>query len=183
MPRQAWWIETSVDAQLRQRDERLQSIEELFDAAERSDAVLFFDEADALFGKRSEVRDSHDRYANIEISYLLQRMEAYDGVTVLATNLRANLDEAFTRRCLDRLAHMRQAGATMILVSHDLGFVSKFVKTVICVNRRVDVHPTSELDANAIHANTSGRYAMSLSQSSLATALAFWGPTGSANRP
>ena len=57
-----------------------------------------FDEADALFGKRSEVKDSHDRYANIEISYLLQRMEAYDGVTMLATNLRANLDQAFTRR-------------------------------------------------------------------------------------
>ncbi|HLC03519.1 MAG TPA: hypothetical protein VJK02_10810, partial [Anaerolineales bacterium] len=51
-----------------------------------------------LFGKRSEVRDSHDRYANLEISYLLQRMESYDGVTILATNLRANLDEAFTRR-------------------------------------------------------------------------------------
>jgi SpoVK/Ycf46/Vps4 family AAA+-type ATPase len=59
---------------------------------------LFFDEADAIFGKRSEVKDSHDRYANIEISYLLQRMEAYDGVVILATNLRANLDEAFTRR-------------------------------------------------------------------------------------
>ena len=59
---------------------------------------MFFDEADALFGKRSEVKDSHDRYANIEISYLLQRMEGYDGVTILATNLRANLDDAFTRR-------------------------------------------------------------------------------------
>jgi hypothetical protein len=74
------------------------NLERIFAEAERSNAILFFDEADALFGKRSEVRDSHDRYANIEISYLLQRMEAYDGVTVLATNLRANLDEAFTRR-------------------------------------------------------------------------------------
>jgi hypothetical protein len=74
------------------------NLERIFTEAERSNAILFFDEADALFGKRSEVRDSHDRYANIEISYLLQRMEAYDGVTVLATNLRANLDEAFTRR-------------------------------------------------------------------------------------
>jgi SpoVK/Ycf46/Vps4 family AAA+-type ATPase len=74
------------------------NLERIFAEAECSNAILFFDEADALFGKRSEVRDSHDRYANIEISYLLQRMEAYDGVTVLATNLRANLDEAFTRR-------------------------------------------------------------------------------------
>ncbi|MCL4298062.1 MAG: ATP-binding protein [Anaerolineae bacterium] len=74
------------------------NLERIFSEAEHSNAILFFDEADALFGKRSEVRDSHDRYANIEISYLLQRMEAYDGVTILATNLRANLDEAFTRR-------------------------------------------------------------------------------------
>ena len=76
---------------------RLQAGEQL-GQAESSNAILFFDEADALFGKRSEVRDSHDRYANIEISYLLQRREAYDGVTILATNLRANLDEPFTRR-------------------------------------------------------------------------------------
>lgn len=74
------------------------NMERIFSEAESSNAILFFDEADALFGKRSEVRDSHDRYANIEISYLLQRMEAYDGVTILATNLRSNLDEAFTRR-------------------------------------------------------------------------------------
>lgn len=74
------------------------NIERIFQEAEQSNAILFFDEADALFGKRSEVRDSHDRYANIEISYLLQRMEAYDGITILATNLRGNLDEAFTRR-------------------------------------------------------------------------------------
>jgi hypothetical protein len=74
------------------------NLERIFSEAEASNAILFFDEADALFGKRSEVRDSHDRYANIEVSYLLQRMEAYDGVSVLATNLRANLDEAFTRR-------------------------------------------------------------------------------------
>jgi hypothetical protein len=74
------------------------NLEHIFSEAETSNAILFFDEADALFGKRSEVRDSHDRYANIEISYLLQRMEAYDGVTILATNLRSNLDESFTRR-------------------------------------------------------------------------------------
>lgn len=74
------------------------NLERIFQEATSSNAILFFDEADALFGKRSEVRDSHDRYANIEISYLLQRMEMYDGVTILATNLRANLDEAFARR-------------------------------------------------------------------------------------
>jgi SpoVK/Ycf46/Vps4 family AAA+-type ATPase len=74
------------------------NLERIFSEAENSSAILFFDEADALFGRRSEVRDAHDRYANIEISYLLQRMEAYDGVTILATNLGANLDEAFTRR-------------------------------------------------------------------------------------
>ncbi|MCQ3932153.1 MAG: hypothetical protein DPW16_17010 [Chloroflexi bacterium] len=74
------------------------NLSRLFEAAEHSGAILFFDEADALFGKRSEVKDSHDRYANIEIGYLLQRMESYDGIAILATNLRQNLDEAFTRR-------------------------------------------------------------------------------------
>jgi hypothetical protein len=70
----------------------------IFAEAETSNAVLFFDEADALFGKRSEVRDAHDRYANLEIAYLLQRIEEYEGVVILATNLRKNLDEAFVRR-------------------------------------------------------------------------------------
>jgi SpoVK/Ycf46/Vps4 family AAA+-type ATPase len=74
------------------------NLERVFAAAEASDAVLFFDEADALFGKRTEVRDAHDRYANVEVSYLLQRIERHDGVVVLATNLRKNLDEAFQRR-------------------------------------------------------------------------------------
>ncbi|OKH52972.1 AAA family ATPase [Calothrix sp. HK-06] len=70
----------------------------LFDAAEDGGAILFFDEADALFGKRSEVKDSHDRYANIEINYLLQRMEAFRGLAILATNMRNALDNAFVRR-------------------------------------------------------------------------------------
>ncbi|NEP84835.1 MAG: ATP-binding protein, partial [Okeania sp. SIO3B3] len=74
------------------------NLERIFTEAESSNAILFFDEADALFGKRSEVSDAHDRYANIETSYLLQRMEAYNGITILATNMRGNLDEAFTRR-------------------------------------------------------------------------------------
>jgi AAA+ superfamily predicted ATPase len=70
----------------------------IFDEAATSNAILFFDEADALFGKRTEVSDAHDRYANIETSYLLQKMDSYDGVVILASNLRQNLDEAFTRR-------------------------------------------------------------------------------------
>jgi hypothetical protein len=74
------------------------NLRKLFDAAEDGGAILFFDEADALFGKRSEVKDSHDRYANIEINYLLQRIEAYRGLAILATNLRSSLDTAFLRR-------------------------------------------------------------------------------------
>jgi adenylate kinase family enzyme len=74
------------------------NIERIFRAADQGDAVLLFDEADALFGKRSEVRDAHDRYANVETAYLLQRLETYQGLAVLTTNLRANIDEAFLRR-------------------------------------------------------------------------------------
>ncbi|HJU55667.1 MAG TPA: ATP-binding protein, partial [Pyrinomonadaceae bacterium] len=74
------------------------NLRRVFDAAEESGAVLLFDEADALFGKRSEVKDSHDRYANIEVSYLLQRMEEYRGLAVLTTNLKTALDKAFLRR-------------------------------------------------------------------------------------
>jgi SpoVK/Ycf46/Vps4 family AAA+-type ATPase len=74
------------------------NLERIFAEAGGVNAVLFFDEADAIFGKRSEVRDAHDRYANIESAYLLQRLETFDGLAVLATNLRANIDEAFTRR-------------------------------------------------------------------------------------
>jgi hypothetical protein len=70
----------------------------IFAEAETSNAILFFDEADALFGKRSEVRDSHDRYANIEVNYLLQKMEEHEGVVILATNFRKNMDDAFVRR-------------------------------------------------------------------------------------
>jgi len=74
------------------------NLERIFTEAGGVNAVLLFDEADAIFGKRSEVRDAHDRYANIESAYLLQRMETFDGLAVLATNLRSNIDEAFTRR-------------------------------------------------------------------------------------
>jgi hypothetical protein len=74
------------------------NLERIFSQAKNSNAILFFDEADSIFGKRSEVKDAHDRYANIEVGYLLQRMETYDGVVILATNLRSNMDDAFTRR-------------------------------------------------------------------------------------
>jgi ATPase family associated with various cellular activities (AAA) len=74
------------------------NLRRIFEAAEASGAILLFDEADALFGKRSEVKDSHDRYANVEVSYLLQRMEAYRGLAVLTTNLKGALDAAFLRR-------------------------------------------------------------------------------------
>jgi ATPase family associated with various cellular activities (AAA) len=74
------------------------NLDRIFSAAEGSNAVLFCDEADAIFGKRSEVRDAHDRYANVEVAYLLQRMETYPGAVILATNLRQNVDDAFLRR-------------------------------------------------------------------------------------
>ena len=74
------------------------NLRKLFDAAEKGGSILLFDEADALFGKRSEVKDSHDRYANIEINYLLQRMEAFSGLAILATNMKSALDKAFLRR-------------------------------------------------------------------------------------
>ena len=73
-------------------------LDAVFNDAERSGSVLLIEEADALFGKRSEVKDSHDRYANIEVSYLLQRIEAFSGLVILTTNTRQNIDEAFLRR-------------------------------------------------------------------------------------
>lgn len=74
------------------------NLERVFAAAGHDEVVLFFDEADALFGKRSEVRDSHDRYANLETSYLLQRMETFSGVAILATNTKPDIDAPFLRR-------------------------------------------------------------------------------------
>ena len=74
------------------------NLDQIFAAARRANAILFFDEADALFGKRSEVKDAHDRYANIEVAYLLQKMEVHDGIVVLATNFSKNMDQAFSRR-------------------------------------------------------------------------------------
>ncbi|HEY1704243.1 MAG TPA: ATP-binding protein [Trebonia sp.] len=80
------------------------NLERVFEQSERGNAVLLFDEADAIFGKRSETKDAHDRYANMESSYLLQRLESFDGVAILTTNLRGNIDDAFTRR-FDVMAH------------------------------------------------------------------------------
>ena len=74
------------------------NLSKIFTAAADSNAILLFDEADALFGKRSEVQDAHDRYANIEVGFLLQQMEEYEGITILTTNLRSNMDTAFERR-------------------------------------------------------------------------------------
>ena len=74
------------------------NLDRLFNAAESTGAILFFDEADALFGKRSDVKDAHDRYANIEISYLLQRLESFKGVAILATNHKQNIPDGFLRR-------------------------------------------------------------------------------------
>jgi hypothetical protein len=86
------------------------NLSRLFDAAEGNGIVLFFDEADAIFGKRSEVKDAHDRYANIEINYLLQRMETYSGLAVLATNMKSALDTAFIRR-LRFIVNFQKPGA------------------------------------------------------------------------
>ncbi|MFD4242264.1 ATP-binding protein [Streptomyces sp. NPDC058525] len=88
-------LSTVVDKYVGETEKNL---ERIFTEASAVNAVLLFDEADAIFGKRSEVKDSHDKHANMESAYLLQRMESFDGIAILTTNLRANLDEAFTRR-------------------------------------------------------------------------------------
>ena len=84
-----------VDKYIGETEKRL---EEIFDSAEKNNTVLFFDEADAIFGKRSDVNEAKDKYANTEVSYILQRIEQYDGIVILATNYRKNIDEAFMRR-------------------------------------------------------------------------------------
>ncbi|MFJ4205614.1 ATP-binding protein [Streptomyces sviceus] len=100
------------------------NLERIFTEADRTDAVLLFDEADAVFGKRSEVKDSHDRHANMESAYLLQRLESFDGIALLTTNLRANIDEAFTRR-LDLVVDFPfpDAGQRLALWRHSLSHV------------------------------------------------------------
>lgn len=85
------------------------NLSRLFDRAEHQNWILFFDEADALFGKRTEIRDAHDKYANQEVAYLLQRIENYNGLVILASNQRANIDEAFVRR-LQNIVHFPKPG-------------------------------------------------------------------------
>ncbi|MHB9858031.1 ATP-binding protein [Streptomyces sp. YIM S03343] len=112
-------LSTVVDKYIGETEKNL---ERIFTGASAVNAVLLFDEADAIFGKRSEVKDAHDRHANIESAYLLQRMESFDGIAVLTTNLRANLDEAFTRR-LDVVADfpMPDTGQRLALWDRCLG--------------------------------------------------------------
>ena len=88
-------LSTVIDKYIGETEKNLDRI---FNEADRVNRVLLFDEADAIFGKRSEVRDARDRYANVEVAFLLQRMERFDGLAILTTNLRANLDDAFSRR-------------------------------------------------------------------------------------
>ena len=88
-------LSTVVDKYIGETEKNLDRV---FTEADRVNGVLLFDEADAIFGKRSEVKDARDRYANVEVAYLLQRMEQFDGMAILTTNLRANVDEAFLRR-------------------------------------------------------------------------------------
>jgi SpoVK/Ycf46/Vps4 family AAA+-type ATPase len=111
------------------------NLRRVFDAAEDGGAVLLFDEADALFGKRSEVKDSHDRYANVEVGYLLQRMEAYRGLSILATNLRGNLDPAFLRR---------------IRYAIDLGFPDEAARRAIWERHVPAKAPRGALDLDAL---------------------------------
>ncbi len=80
-------------------------LDRAFKAAANRSAVLFFDEADALFGKRTEVRDSHDRYANLEVGYLLQRLEAHRGIVIIGANRRQHIDDALLKRCRASLRH------------------------------------------------------------------------------
>jgi len=114
-------LPTVVDKYIGETEKNLQRV---FQEAENLNAVLFFDEADSLFGARSEVRDSRDRYANIEVAYLLQRMEQFDGIAILATNLRGNLDVAFSRR-LQFIVHFPEPDAptrTQLWRRHLAGF-------------------------------------------------------------
>ncbi|WUH78922.1 ATP-binding protein [Streptomyces sp. NBC_00435] len=104
-------LSTVVDKYVGETEKNL---ERIFTEASAVNAVLLFDEADAIFGKRSEVKDAHDKHANMESAYLLQRMESFDGIAILTTNLRANLDEAFTRR-LDVVADFPVPDATQRL--------------------------------------------------------------------
>jgi len=109
------------------------NLAKLFDKAENKNWILFFDEADALFGKRTDIRDAHDKYANQEVAYLLQRIESYNGLVILASNQRTNIDEAFTRRfqsiihfpfprAEERLALWQKAMPTQTTIAPDVNW-------------------------------------------------------------
>ena len=105
------------------------NLAKIFDLAEHRDWILFFDEADALFGRRTQVQDAHDRYANQEVSYLLQRVEYFNGLVILATNMRGNIDEAFIRR-FESIVHFPMPGPQERLMLWEKGFSKKAKKAL-----------------------------------------------------
>ena len=134
-------LATVVDKYIGETEKNL---EKIFAAAEGVNGVILFDEADALFGKRSEVSDAKDRYANVEVAYLLQRLETYEGVAVLATNLRTNIDDAFTRR-LDVVVDFPEPDEADRLVLWDR-----------CIGRRIPRNDDIDLDFLATRFRLSG---------------------------
>lgn len=124
------------------------NLRKVFDAAEDGGAILFFDEADALFGKRSEVRDSHDRYANIETNYLLQRMESFRGLAILATNMKSSLDAAFTRR-LRFIVNFPHPGIAERKLMWERAFPAKALAEPLDVTRLAKLNVTGAVIANA----------------------------------
>lgn len=124
------------------------NLRKVFDAAEDGGAILFFDEADALFGKRSEVRDSHDRYANIETNYLLQRMESFRGLAILATNMKSSLDAAFTRR-LRFIVSFPHPGIAERMQMWERAFPSEALAEPLDVARLAKFNFTGAVIANA----------------------------------
>lgn len=144
------------------------NLERIFVEAGGVNGVLLFDEADAVFGRRSEVRDAHDRYANVESAYLLQRMETFDGLAVLATNLRANIDEAFTRR-LDAVVDFPTPDATLRRALWDR-----------CLGRHVPRGTDLDLDFCAGAFELSGGAIRSVAVTAAYLAAASGGPVGMA---
>jgi SpoVK/Ycf46/Vps4 family AAA+-type ATPase len=128
--------------------------------AEKTENILFFDEADALFGKRTNVRDAHDKYANQEVSYLLQRIEGYKGLVILATNLKSNIDEAFLRR-FQSIVHFPLPKASERLRLWEKAFPSK-----------VRMHTDVDLVKNAQNYELSGAEIMNVVQYACLCALA-----------
>lgn len=125
------------------------NLAKVFDQAEHRDWILFFDEADALFGKRSQVQDAHDRYANQEVSYLLQRIETFNGVVLLASNLRSNLDEAFSRR-FESIIHFPMPRSSERLKLWEQGFSAKARQSLMKEVNLSQIAKQYELSGGAI---------------------------------